>query len=173
MEPFWPGALWALAGGVPLMARERADVTHPKAQKVLRVVKRAPGTTLDAARQSAELGAGSFYIHLRNLVKARLIVVRRTKDKRRALLYPAGADVPRRLPPPKLGVKARDIARRIAKKPGLDASEYVEKLPFERRKLYYHISRLVRDGYLESTGEGEGYKALQPTPKLLRELEDE
>lgn len=175
-------SLWPmrLAGwcAVLLVSRSTGRVKGPRENPVaatlrlLEIIQKNPGASTNDVHKAFGKGWGGFYPYLQRLKKAKLVQTRR--QGLTTHLFPADAEVPRRLPAPDTfqGVRV-EIARFIAREPGLSAPELRDRLKIPERTVYRHLTALVEGGFVRTEKDGRRKGGFHPTRKLLDRLKAE
>lgn len=114
----------------------------PPRERLLALVQRSPGITVGEARAQLRSGWGSFYCHLNDLQRERLIET--VAVGHRSLLYPEGHDkshAARRAI--LLGATVRKIAMAIREHPGSSVRDIILETGESPRVVYHHVRRLA------------------------------
>lgn len=150
-------------------ARKRA-LQDPLRKRIYKAIEKAPGLPLSHLLTRLDVGWSTLYRELEVLEEAGL--VRSRKKGRHCLVFPYEDEVATSVPLSQTillqGKTAREIAIRIAKKPGQDMEALAEHLDLSPRVVYYHLRRLV-EGKLIKSSSTTRYRNLSPTP-VLQEL---
>lgn len=148
-------------------AAQKKVLDDPLRKRIYKAIEKAPGLPLSHLLTRLDVGWSTLYRELNALEDAGLIASK--KRGRHCLVYPAGEEVTGRgaLSQTILlqGRTAREIAARIAKKPGQDMETLAEHLDLSPRVVYYHLRRLV-EGKLIKSSSTTRYRDLAPTPAL-------
>jgi DNA-binding IclR family transcriptional regulator len=132
--------------------------------RILALVREKPGIPLTVVMQAVGIHWAGLYHHVHRLQEEGF--VRRSKQGRRCLLYPAGvgyADAP--IDGLLLGPTTRRIAEALCEHEGLDVPELARRAGETPRVVYYHLERLVRAN-LVTSGSPTRYRGLRSTPAL-------
>lgn len=149
-------------------ADKKRVLDDPLRRRIMKAIETAPGLPLSHLLTRLDVGWSTLYRELDQLEKAGLIKSR--KRGRHCLVFPAvGENAPVKVPLTQAillqGKTAREIASRIAKKPGQDMETLAEHLDLSPRVVYYHLRRLV-EGKLIKSSSTTRYRDLTPTPVL-------
>lgn len=147
-------------------ARKRA-LEDPLRKSIFRAIEKAPGLPLSHLLTRLDVGWSTLYRELEVLENAGL--VRSRKRGRHCLVFPADDEIATSVPLNQTillqGKTAREIAARVAKKPGQDMETLADHLGLSPRVVYYHLRRLV-EGKLIKSSSTTRYRDLSPTPTL-------
>lgn len=147
-------------------ARKKA-LEDPLRKRIYKAIEKAPGLPLSHLLTRLDVGWSTLYRELEVLEDAGLI--RSRKRGRHCLVFPSEDESATAIPLNQTillqGKTAREIATRIAKKPGQDMETLAEHLDLSPRVVYYHLRRLV-EGKLIKSSSNTRYRELSPTPTL-------
>lgn len=152
-------------------AAQKRVLDDPLRKRIYKAIEKAPGLPLSHLLTRLDVGWSTLYRELETLEGAGLI--RSKKKGRHCLVFPAHEDLAGRgaLTQTILlqGATAREIASRIARKPGQDMETLAEHLDLSPRVVYYHLRRLL-EGKLIKSSSTTRYRDLAPTPALTELL---
>lgn len=148
-------------------ALKKRALEDPLRKRIYKAIEKSPGLPLSHLLERLDVGWSTLYRELQVLEDAGLI--RSRKRGRHCLVFPADDEVASNIPLTQTillqGKTAREIASRIAKKPGQDMETLAEHLDLSPRVVYYHLRRLV-EGKLVKSSSTTRYRDLSPTPTL-------
>lgn len=151
-------------------SERKQALQSPLRKQIMKAVQKAPGLPLSHLLTRLDVGWSTLYRELDVLVDAGLVKSR--KRGRHCLVYPTEGEGGKPVPISQAillqGATAREIAARIAKKPGQNMETIAEHLDLSPRVVYYHLRRLVEARLVKSSSSTR-YRDLSPTP-LLKDL---
>ena len=153
---FWPAlkGLPALAGFSRIEDGRILD--HPTRRRVHDAVVAEPGIHFQALARKAGVGRGTLDHHLRKLVAAGLVTVRRSAGY---TCYIAKGQVDRRLAdaaPALRSEGSRAVLQAVATRPGASSRDLAAHLGLAPSTVSYHLKRLNEAGLVFGSGDGAG-----------------
>lgn len=176
--PWLPPLLVGASATLPLLTRgpgrppipdePEAVLLQKRRRAIFKLVHKEPGITIGELRKRLNIPSGVFHDHMEKLMAAGLVEKQEAGGWTR--LFPSG-----KVPPPDApaltNLTAKEIARVILAKPGLDSEQIGEKTGKSQRTAQHYLRPLREAGYVEQ-GPGEGAPRYYPTAKLRRELSE-
>jgi predicted transcriptional regulator len=174
--PWFPSLLAGASATLPLLTRgpgrppipdePEAVLLQKRRRAIFRLVQKEPGITIGELRKRLNIPSGVFHDHMVKLMNAGLVEKQEAGGWTR--LFPSG-----KVPPPDApalaNLTAKEIARVVLAKPGLDSEQIGAEAGKSQRTAQLYLRDLREAGYVAQTA-GEGAPLYQPTAKLKREL---